>query len=185
MFGIVSAGEASCASRGASGRARRPPRRTCRGSRGSSSTSALRKTGSPRRRARPAAAAPAAPGRASQRRNCGSADPRTRERHVRVLQPAELGALAAVAARRVGVEHDRVLLARESCRSCGSARGTQKLWITSAVVHDDAHRCPRRDVDLVGRDRRRAGVAHLPPPLVADDVDRQAVVASPPAPASS
>jgi len=40
---------------------------------------------------------------------------------VRVLEPAELGALAAVAPNCVGVELDRVRPAR------------QKLWITSAL----------------------------------------------------
>ena len=55
--------------------------------------------------------------------------------------------------------------------------GTQKLWMTSAVRTSTPHRRPHRDVDLVRGHRRRARVAHLPPPLVADHLDGAAVVA--------
>ena len=52
--------------------------------------------------------------------------------HVRVLEAAELGALAAIAAGLVGVEQDRFV-----CSGIMSifrfSSGTQKLWITSSV----------------------------------------------------
>ena len=54
-------------------------------------------------------------------------------RHVRVLQAAELGALAAVAAGRVGVELDRVRAGPGIVSIFRFSSGTQKLWMTSAV----------------------------------------------------
>ena len=71
-----------------------------------------------------------------------------------------------------------------SCRSSGSARGTQKLWITSAVRTSTRTGVRDRDVDLVRGDGARARVADLPPPLVADHARRSAGWPAPPAPAS-
>ena len=52
--------------------------------------------------------------------------------HVRVLQAAELGAVAAVDARLVGLEEHAVRLAGDHVH-LPVQLGTQKLWITSAV----------------------------------------------------
>ena len=52
---------------------------------------------------------------------------------MRVLQPAKLGALAAVDADLVRVEQDPVLLPG-IVSTLRLSSGTQKLWITSAVV---------------------------------------------------
>ena len=60
--------------------------------------------------------------------------------------------------------------------------GTQKEWMTSAVRATRLTRVADGDVDLVRRHRRRARIADLPEPLVADDVDRHAACCRRPAP---
>ena len=97
------------------------------------------------------------------------AEPRRRlgedvHRHVRVLQPAELGALAAVAAgrrRRAGP----VRAARDHVDLPVQLRHPEAVDDVVGA-HDEQHAGAHRDVDLVRGDRVRAGVAHLPPPLV-------------------
>ena len=95
--------------------------RSCRGSCGSTRT--------------PTRGTPAGRARLGRAGGCGAAgdsraQPRVErrprlgdheERHVRVLQPAELGALPAVDARLVGVQRHTVRLCPGSCRSSGSA----------------------------------------------------------------
>ncbi len=51
--------------------------------------------------------------------------------------------------------------------------GTQKLWITSADTSWNPDQFAHRDVQLIGRDDPQAGVIELPPPLMANDLDRE------------
>ena len=93
--------------------------------------------------------APAAICASRQRSKSAAASATTSDAHMRVLQAAELGALAAIDARPVGDEI--------GCRSRGPGSGpclpvrlgTQKEWITSVDVELDRTGSPDRDVDLV------------------------------------
>ena len=69
------------------------------------------------------------------------------------------------------VKPQHVVLAGDRCRSCRRAAGTQKLWITLSESRWISTGRPAREVDLVGGRDRRARIAHLPPPALADDVD--------------
>ena len=110
---------------------------------------------------------------ASQARNAAGPLREHLHRHVGVLDAAELRALAR------GTRPAGRRRAGSGSRSPGImsilrlSAGTQKLWITSAVVADDVDPRVDRDVDLVRGDRAgRPRIADLPPPLMADHVDR-------------
>ena len=79
---------------------------------------------------------------------------------------------------------------RDSGRPCRRRASTRFVWsgimsifrfssrhpeaVDDVVgVDEHLHRRPHGDVDLVRRDGARAGIPHLPPELVADDADRQ------------
>ena len=51
--------------------------------------------------------------------------------------------------------------------------GTQKLWMTSADVRRISIGRADREMELVGDVDRGARIAHVPPPLVADDLHVQ------------
>ena len=152
-------------------------RRSCRGSRGTSRTApvsndvaAALRVGRCRLRRRRCA------GAASQRSNSSGGSATTTKRHVRVLEPAELGALAAIDARLVGASHSVVVAARESGPSCRARFGTQKLWMTS---FDLQRRCttgrPTGMCSSLAVVTREHGspfwYCDAPPPLVAGDLD--------------
>ena len=101
------------------------------------------------------------------------------QRHVRVLQATELGALAAIHAGPIGGEgqvvaaaRDQILLARE----IGHPEGVDDVRRAEL----DADWAPHRDVDLVRGDQRSVGrfvaIGDLPPPLIAAQPDHQRVV---------
>ena len=98
------------------------------------------------------------------------------ERHVRVLRAAELGALAAVDARAVGLQPGDVGLAGDDVGLAGQLRDPEGVDHVRAGQLD-AHRPADRDVDLVGggEGRRLVGVAvaDAPPPLVRRHLEGQ------------
>ena len=157
----------------------------CRGSRGSSRRRRAGRPASPRRRERRGGGAGCRllrqPGGGTRAARLGE----DVEAHVRVLQAAELGALRRGSGRR----------RRRRARSRSCWPGIVSIFRFSSrhpeavdhVVgaHLEPHRRTHRDVDLVRGHRRRARVAHLPPPLVADHARRSAWSPSRPAPASS
>ena len=74
---------------------------------------------------------------------------------MRVLEAAELRALAAEDSRAVGLERD--VFVRPGIMSIlRFSSGTQKLWMTSPLVTRMFTGCADRDVDLVRRSRRPA-----------------------------
>src|SRR5579884_2636965 len=98
------------------------------------------------------------------------------ERHVGVLQAAIFGALAAIETGPVGFDPGLVLLARDQIHLARQLRHPERVDDVDAGQFDP-YRLAGRDVDLVGGLEAAAGVSavvtDLPPPLVADDMDRQ------------
>ena len=109
-----------------------------------------RKTSCPRRAAGSVgvAAGVALAGQPAGEQSGGSAT--TTKRHLRVLVPAELGALAAIDAGAVGLEPEAVFVAGDQVASCRSGWAAQKLWITSLERSSKTTGPAYRDVDLVG-----------------------------------
>ena len=91
-------------------------------------------------------------------------------RHVRVLEAAELSALAAIDARLVGDEQDSVRLARDHVDLPVQLRYPERMDDVVGL-RDDLHPRAGRDVDLVRRHRVGPRITHLPEPLVAGDLD--------------
>src|SRR4029079_14049040 len=92
------------------------------------------------------------------------------ERHVPVLDAAELGALSAVRAGLARVAHDSVLLARDQGDLAGQTRHPEAVdHVLAADPHLDWH--SDRDVDLVRGADGAAAVVDVPEPLAADDGD--------------
>ena len=92
--------------------------------------------------------------------------------HVGVLHPAELRALPPVLPRLGGVEQHPVAQPRDHVDLAVERRHPEAVdHVRRRRHHVDAG--VDRDVDLVGGDGAAVRVAHLPPPLMADDVDRQ------------
>ena len=151
-------------------------RRPCRGPCGSSGRPSSRRRAGPRDAS---AAATAASGAvrwdATQRSKSSARVDVDAQQHLRVLGPAELGALSQVQARPRGSIH--ILFTRFGMRSVFPAsRGTQKLWATSAErsVRKVGAGCAASltgHVELVGGHDAELRIAKLPPPLAADDRD--------------
>ncbi len=95
------------------------------------------------------------------------------EAHPRVLRPAVLGAGAQVGARRRPPGSRRGWGARGWRRSCARGRHPEVVDDVGRLDADE-EAAPDGDVDLVGGDHARGGIAHLPPPLVADRPPRRA-----------
>ena len=142
-------------------------------------------------RGRPRCPRPRSPvaGGSARRELAGRASARTPPRlgddqqaHMGVLQAAEFGALAAIDAGPVGREA-RMSFSRPGIRSCLPARfGTQNEWITSDEFSLTLHRLARPGCgsrSRVVKVRLGSGilVAHLPPPLMAGDADRDRLLA--------
>ena len=126
-------------------------------------------------RPRPADRAPAAACASSQRSKSRLGFGDDVERHVRVLQPAELRALAAEDARTIGLHPDRRGVAGNQIALAVEVRHPEAVDHVARrdLQHD---RAVDRNVEFVRGDHAPARdgvvVPNLPPPLVADDLDR-------------
>ena len=99
------------------------------------------------------------------------------QKHLRVLRPAELGALPQVHPGQPGIDPRRVDLVRDQV---GLPRETGDPEAVRHVGGEEGQKRGRgmggiadRQVQLVGRDDPERGIAELPPPLPADDRDLQ------------
>ena len=161
--------EHRAASRGASGRARRSPSPRCLGSRGSSAHGRRGRPAVPPRRPRPR---PASTGR---RASAGTRRAVARRRRTPCARAAarRTRRIGPGSARRVGVRARPQFVCPGIMSIVRLSRGTQKLWMTSAVRTSTRTGRADGDVDLVCRDGVGAGITDLPPPHVPDDVDGQ------------
>lgn len=101
------------------------------------------------------------------------------ERHVRVLMPAELGALAAIRPLLVHLKPNCVTVARyQVALALYVGRPEAVDHITRASLQND--RYAGRNVNLIRRDDQHAGIRvwipHFPPPLVPDDLNAHGVL---------
>ena len=99
---------------------------------------------------------------------------------MRVLLAAELGALAAIRAGLARLQPGDIGLVRDQIELVAERRHPERMDHI-ICVHLELHRLADRDVDLVrGVEDARlvlAVIAHLPPPLMTDDLDRDLRVA--------
>ena len=149
--------------------------RACRGSGGSSAQPCVEEDAAsallPRRRRRARRLRHVREPRAELR---PAAAATTVDRHVRVLEAAELRALPAVDARaRSASSSDAVRAARGSGRSSGSAPGSRSCGSRRRSSPTTSTRVPTGMWISFAVTALRARVADLPPPLVADHVDGQ------------
>ena len=105
------------------------------------------------------------------------AEPRRRvgedvKAHVRVLQPAELSALAAIPTGLVGVEQHPVRLIGDHV-DLPVQLGHPEAVDHVVGVNEHLHRCPHGYVDLVRCHGGGPGIPHLPPELVTDHANGQ------------
>ncbi len=96
------------------------------------------------------------------------------EAHARVLDPAELRALADVRARSLRREPQDVVLAGYEVDLARELRHPEAVDHVVGIEMD-LHRPARGQVDLVGRRVLRPGIADRPPPALADDLDLERV----------